>query len=77
MSNWLLPVLWSSLSLSADRLVVEGLLSWVKSLLGDMRDAMTCGIKVLMRLLPSKMISLATNLLGYDAHYTSDRSSYI
>lgn len=76
MSNWLLPVLWSSLSLSADGLVVEGLLTWVKSLLAGMRDAMTCGIKVLMRLLPSKMISLAANLLGYNPHYTSDRSGY-
>lgn len=65
MSNWLLlPALWnSSPSLLADGLVVEGLLGRVKPLLAGM----TCGIKVFVRLLPSKTISFATkNLLGYD-----------
>lgn len=64
MSNWLLlPALWNSSpsSLSADGLVVEGLLGRVKPLLAGM----TCGIKVFVRLLPSKTISFATkNLLG-------------
>lgn len=77
MSNWLLSALWSSTpsSLSADGrllpVVEEGLFSW----LAGMRDAMTCGIKVLVRLLPSKMISLVTNLLGYDAHNTNSSQS--